>query len=346
MAETERGASDVDIFTMDPTEVVDTDQLPALEDPATEATARPSTAQTAEEAPGEQAPSFVPEDAEITPDVQAKIDAINRKMQANYARRTAALQDREKSVEDMRQSHAVVQRFYSDPQYAAQVLQQRAQQLGMTLTPASGAAPAGQSQGSPSAAAQQRVPESTLAAVNKVFEGSPELAFLAPMIAQVAHEVSQANVQERLAPLQQELATRQQAEEARSKDARNQEIQRALQELEAEGDDWKAYDNDLSDFVEFLTNAVTNHGPLHHPKYGNLMRIVYNVVTGDQRTQAAAQAEAGRRLQRALTNRTSQSTGARSPGVNTQDLIAKAKTPQEKIAIAFRAAYSEVANGR
>lgn len=343
MAEQSSGASLADIFTMDPSATVDTDTIPGLADALTEASERPTTP-AAEDQPQEA--SFIPTEDELSADVQARINEINAKMQRNYANRLKGLQDREKSVEQAREAQTLVQRFYSDPQYAAQVLQQRAQQLGMTLTPATGAAPAGSAPSAPPTTTGTQTPQGMLDKVKEVFADSPELAFLAPRIAQIAWMVSQDNVQQAVSPLQKQAEDSRQRAEQQLAEQREAEFEQLAMELEEDGHDWRAHDDDMAELLQFITNALTNNGSLKHPRYGNLVRLLYNAVTGEQRTQAAAQAEAGRRLQRAVVNRTSPSSPARSPGPNVPDLLKKARTPQEKIAIAFHAALNEHSTAR
>jgi hypothetical protein len=346
MAEESSGASFTDLFSMDPSDVVDDEHLPLREDLDDTADERPTPDAPPED--GAQAqPSFIPDDVEMTPAIQARIDAINAKMQQNYAKRTAGLQDREKSVEDARQAREIVQRFYSDPQYASQVLQQRAQQLGYTLTPASGTPPVGQPPQGVSPATTptgQQMPDWVTAAAHEAFADQPELAFLAPKIAKAAWIISQANVHAATEPLKKDAETRQHEAEALRRQARQAEVQRATAELEADGIDVLAHDEELSGFAEFLRNALSNTGPVTHPKYGNAVRIIYNLATGDRNAQSTAQAEAERRREKATVNRTSQGTAARSPGANIQDLMRKATTPQERVTVAFRDALAQLRN--
>lgn len=322
------------IFDMDPNDTVDADALPALLQSPAQPDAPASDAQgTEEDAPLLEKPQDLP------PELEARWEEERKKHQRTYSKAQARLREREKSIATYRQKAELVDRFYSDPTYAAQTMQQMAQQLGYTLTRANGQ-PAQQSQQGQQAHSQGQatqgggqIPDWVNRMASEAVTDNPDLAFLAPIIAKAAWSITNAATE----PLQQEAEARRKADEDRRTQDRQAEFERLALELEEQGVDWREHEEEMTERLNFLRAALTNQGSWSHPRYGNVLQLLHTWVAGPK----AAQAEAGRRLQQAMQNRTSTGTATRSPGVNTQQLIRDAKTQQEQFAIAFRAALAE-----
>jgi hypothetical protein len=330
MAEEQTDSTTLDVFSMDPNGTVDLESL------TTQGQQEDTQSATApdEQGTGEDALELAKPEG-LSPELDERWEQERRKMQRGYSKAMNRVKDREKSVDTYRQKAEMVDKFYSDRAYAAQTIQQMAQQLGYTLTPASGQPQPGQPaqpQGQQQRGGEQ-MPEFVSRAAQEAVQDNPDLAFLAPIIAKAAWNISQAAT----APLQQEAADRRKADEDRRLEDRRTEYERLRMELEEDGIDLDEHDEQLAEFVNFVRGALTNTGPWSHPRYGNLLRFFHGAVVGPQ----AAQAEARTRLQKAVVNRTSTGAPTRSAGVNTEQLIRDAKTQDERFGIAFRAALAE-----
>lgn len=333
MAELDNGTTAPELFRMDPNSAIDAETLGQVVAEPQEA--GPASAPAPEASAAEDA-FDVEKPADLPPELEARWEEERKKWMRNYQRQLSRVKDREKSVDTYRTKAEMVDRFYADPQYAAQTIQAMAQQLGYTLTPATGrSAPQRGTEGSQSVSpdASTAMPEYVRQAAENAFADTPDLKFLAPTIAQVAWAISQATT----APIQADLLRRTQEEEARQAEARNAEFERIALELEQQGVDWREHEDEMTERLEFLQRAL-NGGPQEHPKFGSVMQLLYNWTTGNRQ----AQAEAGRRLRSTMQNRTSAGTATRSPGVNTEQLIREAKSPQEQWKIAFQAARAEL----
>lgn len=223
----------------------------------------------------------------------------------------------EAEVRSLRQKAALVDRFYSDPTYALQQIQQVAQRLGYAVTkPGEARAPE----------APAAVPQWAQDAAQQALAGDQELQFLAPVIAKAAYAITQ----QQMAPLHEQAQAQQTA-------ARQLEFEAMAQALEADGADWRQHEEDMMQRLAFLRQAV-NGGTLNHPRYGSLLKLLYQWTTGER----GAQVEAGKRMQRALTNRSSAGQARAQPPVDVQQLITEAKSPQDKWDVAMKQALAEV----
>ena len=218
----------------------------------------------------------------------------------------------------LREQAQAYQSFMTDPAFAREVVQRRAQQLGLQV----GTPPAQQ----PAAPETQDPPADY---VQRVAQGlAPELQFMAPQIAKATWLATQATI----APLRQEQdSLRQQAQQ--------QTYEQMARQLESEHPGWQQYEDTMLDLLGFLRTALTQQGPMTHPKHGSALQLLYRLASGD----AHATAQAGRRMQQALRNGTSTSRGVgeRAAGVDVQTLIAKAPTSQSKWQLAMRHALRE-----
>ena len=247
------------------TAVEETPELPLDETPADTPTSEPAPTPEPTETPAPTEESFLKD-----PDLLAKIRAnkdLNHffgKMQGAY---TKDRQERKAAYE----AAQTVQRFYSDPAYADQVMQARAAQLGYQLVKP------GQGNGPPSAANGQAntVPSELVNDLKTAF--GPELGWMAEKMAPAIYGYTQRMLQ----PLQQQTQqTARQTLEA--------EFEKAESEMDAKYPGWDAKEQDLSALLGWLQN-----GKPMHPTYGNryeaLLKL-HDVLNGNAiGTQAALQ---------------------------------------------------------
>jgi hypothetical protein len=218
-------------------------------------------------------------------------------------------------LQQLRSQAQVAQRFANDPEFARQVLRERAQQLGLEITEPTRQSP--QPQGPPA-----DYVETVRASL------SPELQFLAPQIASATWTATQAAV----APLRQQ-------QEQQTNRERQTTYEAMARDLSTEAPGWEAQEEEMLAILGFLRGAIQGSGPMTNPKYGSALKLLYRLASGD----AQATATAGRRMGQALRNgtRTSNGGGTRQAGPDLETMIGKAKTSQDKWALAFRHALRE-----
>ena len=249
----------------------------------------------------------------VSEDVKAQLKATWKRMHGGY---TKALQ-RSKGAQEAAE---LVNRFNTDADFAQQVLQTRAQQLGLTL-------------GKPDAKAADSMTQGVKAPAELVEamrgELPTEMQWMAPMLAKVfvlGQQQSSAPTNERLAQL-----------EAERQAQRDQESSSAWEAAEAEMDEkyplWREQEDDLVALANFITGDR-----LTHPKYGNKIELVFKLLNGD----TMARGEVARRMSQGARNRITTGSTSRVNQDNTQELIKKAKTPQEKWKIAAQAAVEHL----
>lgn len=246
------------------------------------------------------------------------------RMTQAHNRRLDAIKEREAELGQLEQKADVVDRFYSDPQYAQQVIQQMAGQLGMQLVP-QGQQPVGTT-----AQTGQGMTDSVLDKANAAFAERPDLQFLAPMVAKVAQAIAEEKAQEAVQPFRQQ-------QEAQAQQHRRQEYQQAVGQLSEQVPGWEEHEDDMLSVWQFLQQAAQG-GSMLHPRYGSVLGLLHRLATGD----AAATAEAGRRMQRSLTSRTTTGSAAPAPAPNVLEQIANTDDRQGKWGLAFRDALATV----
>ena len=249
------------------------------------------------------------------------------RMTQAYNKRLEALKGQTKDVDSLREKAAALDRLSTDPVYARQMVQHMAQQLGLSLTPDT-AAPRSAAGSARREARTTDVPAHVLEAVEAALGDEPSLAFMAPVVAKAAWAVAQQSV----APLHEE---RQQQQTRQRQD----EYTQLTSQLSASAPGWEAYEDDMHGRLQFLRAAVSGQGPLSHPQYGNVLELLYRWTAGEAR----ATGEAGKRMQRALTNKTTTGAAAPAKGPSTEALIAQAPSAQDKWQIAFQAGLAEAA---
>jgi hypothetical protein len=254
-------------------------------------------------------------------DIPADLQDLHQQLTESYHTRLADLRSREQRLEQTQQRAQAFDRLTTDPAFARDVFAR----LGLgTATPG---------QASPDAAPPQTgdVPPHVLAAVQQAIGADEHLQFLVPALAKAAWAVSQQTV----APLHQERREQQTRE-------RQDEYTQMSQQLSETSPGWEQYEGDMHQRLQFLQQALSGKGPLSHPKYGSVLQLLYRWASGE----AKAAGEAGRRMQRAVTNRTTTGQAGRTQGPSTAELIAQAPSRQDKWRIAFQAGMAEAAAPR
>lgn len=214
-----------------------------------------------------------------------------------------------------RSNAAVVQRFNTDPDFARQVVLQRARELGLQV------------QAPPPFPQQPQAPPQ--AYIDTIRQSLPqELHFLSDPIAKATWTATQAQV----APLRQQQAQVESQQRQSTYDAMSRE-------LSQEAPQWTNFENEMLEILGFLRGAVNGEGPMTHQKYGSALKLLYRLASGD----ASATANAGRRMQQALRagTRTSSGGGTRASGPDLATMIQKAPNSQAKWGLAFRSALRE-----
>lgn len=214
-------------------------------------------------------------------------------------------------VASWQQAHHILENLRTNPQAMRNFILAQAQQMGLRVVEPS------------------QIPvEPPSDYVETVKQSLPtELQFLAPHLATATWRATEAKI----APLQ-----RQQQEQ--SAQQRQTHYESMARELTSESPGWERYEDSMLEILGFLRDALAGTGQMSHPKYGSALKLLYRLASGD----AQAAATAGRRMQQALRSSTRGSAGAgRSASPNVEELIAKAKSPQQKWDLAFQAAMRE-----
>jgi len=206
------------------------------------------------------------------------------------------------------------ERFANDPDFARQVVLARAAQLGLQVAP-------------PQQPQAPKAPAMPTGYVEQIADTLDQpMKFLAPQIAKATWEATQAAL-EPVRQQQQQQVQRQQSET----------YEGMVRELAQESPGWERYEDEMLDILTFLKDSF-NGGKMSHPKHGNVLRLLYRMASGD----GAAIAQANRRQAQAVRNQTRTSSAAsRGEGPDLQMLLGKAKTSQDKWAMAYRHALRE-----
>ena len=208
----------------------------------------------------------------------------------------------------------VVQRFNADPAFARQVILERAQQLGLQLVPPR-----------EEPARPQGPPADYVETVRASL--SPELQFLAPQIAGATWTATQSAIE----PVRQQ-------QQAQQRQQRESGYQAMARELSSEAPGWERHEDEMLGILSFLRGVVEGTGSMTHPKYGSALKVLYRLASGD----AAATAQAGRRMQQALRSGTRTSTGGgRGQGPDLAAMLEKAPNDQARWRMAYQHALRE-----
>ena len=217
----------------------------------------------------------------------------------------------------LREKAAVVDRFYADRNFAQQTLVQWAAQNGFQLLPIGQQASGQQPQAR--ATVNGGPPPELVEACKQA--RPPELQWMAESDAAsvwAAQQFMMKPYQE-----QQRAAQQQQVDQA---------FEEAAAELREKAPDWEQKEPELSQLWDFLTSSQ-----MRSPKFGNKLELLWNMLNGN----ATAVAEAVKRQQSAVKNRSSSSMGSTRTVNNLQDRIRKAPNSRDAFKLAAEAALEK-----
>jgi len=214
---------------------------------------------------------------------------------------------------------AMVDRFNSDRNFAQQTLVQWAAQNGFQLLPiGQQAAPQGQ-QGQARQGPQSQVPPELVEIVRASLP--PELQWMAE-----SQAASQWAAQQFAMKPYQEQQIQQRQEQA------NQQWEDAAAELREKAPNWEERESEMTELWDYLTSPQ-----MRHPKFGNKIEMLWNVLNGNQ----SATANAVDRMNRAVKNRSGSSMGSTRTVSNLQDRIRNAPSKHDAFALAKQAALEK-----
>lgn len=202
---------------------------------------------------------------------------------------------------------ATIQRFWNDPDYATQVIQQRAQQLGYSLTKAEARAIAAQGGGAAAGGDPGDLPA--------------ELSWMRPFL----EKAIQSGVERRLQPIQQHART----QEVSAKTAEYDDLATELAET-APG--WEAHEDDMSSLLSFLQGPA-----LRDRRWGSKLALLHALVTG----QGHAVATLARRTADAARSRSTTGQPGRTVAPNLSEQIRKAPSQNDAWKLAEQAGLEE-----
>ena len=161
-------------------------------------------------------------------------------------------------------------------------------------------------------------------AVEEAFAGS-DVGFLKP---EIQNAISKA-MEKIIKPIE-EMTQREKETQRRTI------IQSVETQMDQDFPNWRAHNDEMQEVGNFLRSAL-NGGNVNHPKYGNLYKMAYQIVTGEGKATATA----ARRLSGAARNSTrTGGTGTARPDVGKK--IKSAENRDSQIEIALDAAIAEL----
>lgn len=238
-----------------------------------------------------------------------ELQPIWKKMQATYTKKM-------QGIKEYKQKAEIIDRFNTDPQFAQNLLQQTAQQMGFTLTRAEARAIA---QAQPK---DLDVPDEIVASIESKLP--QELKWMAGTLA----SATLSGLKAASAPREQQEAQDRQ----RETEARYDEM---AEQLATKAPGWEEHEDDMNDMLNFLQS-----GELQHKRFGSKLELLYNLVNNN----GLATRQAITRMQGAARNRisTSQNTTGTVTS-NYLDKMMKAPTKQTAFQIATEHALEELA---
>ena len=210
---------------------------------------------------------------------------------------------------------ALIDRFWADPTFARQSIEQWAQQQGVTLTFGDGTTAA-----RPTTTGTAGVPADFIAAVEA--ELPPELKWMARPLAASTWK-AQGHL---IAPF---------IKETRAKEAsgRTAEYDEMAEELTATAPGWEAREDEMAELLDFL------RGPeMRSRRWGSKLQLLHGLVTGN----ASATREAVRRMGEAARSRTATGVPGRSTAPNIAERVRVAKTDHDAWKLAAEHAVEEL----
>lgn len=281
-------------------------------------------AETGESPPQAPAPPAAPpaSDAAAFPetftnpaDLPPELRTIYGKMHKSYEKIVA-------KARGVTEKAALVDRFYSDPQFATETVQQWAAQQGFALTKREAAAAATEAMRGtqPPATRGARVPDELVEAI--AAELPPELQWLARPLAASNWKAHQAT----MGPV---LETR----EREARDSRTQEYETLAEELSEAAPGWEEHEEDMAAILDFLTSKA-----LRHKRWGSKLALLHTLATG----QGTAVREATRRMGEAARSRTTTGQSGRTMAPNVTERVLKARSTGDALQIAVEHAREQL----
>lgn len=249
---------------------------------------------------GEQPVESGQEEPEFTRPIEGLPDALKgewekhrRGMQRSYTKSLEKLRARETELEERGSRYGEVDRFYNDPSFAQQLVNEWASKNGYQLV--------GQN-----AVNEPQVPQHVLKAVEASLP--KELQWMAPHIAKAQMAA--------LAPFaqQQQQATQSQ---------REAEINAHFDQLSETDPGWEEHEDDMLELFEYLQSAN-----LTHKRFGSKAKLLLNIVKGN----ADAIKEATSRMRNAVKHKGT-TPAASSGEPNVTDRVRKANTDADAWAL-------------
>lgn len=244
-----------------------TDQLkrgPSAESPAPETVETPAETPatppaTAEETVEDLRTMTDEEIAALPAELQTEAKALRKRFQAAYTKKTMGLAE-------IRRKAEILDRFDSDPEFQAQVIQAVQQRRGPATppTPPDLAAPAGPG-----------IPPALVEMAKKSLP--PEMQWMAESQAAFGWQLVQAMNQHLIQPLQQAQTQAQQAREA-------EQYHRAEAAFAERTPGWEAHQDDMVDVLTYLKSPA-----LDHPRWGPKHDLLFRLTQGDKAEQRAVE---------------------------------------------------------
>jgi len=243
-----------------------------------------------------------------------EVQPIFKAMQAAYTKKMQGIAETMKKGE-------LVDRFYSDPSFADQALQQWAAQRGYQIVP-SGHQPQQQGQGQPGRASPQIVE-----ALKQSLP--PELQWMSESLGPALSQVLNQQMQQVIQPLNQY-----QQQQVRMQ--RESEYDRHAEELSGQIPHWQEHEDTMAEINAFLLSPA-----MSHPKFGNKLQLLYNAATAN----AQSMAKATQRMADAVKNRSTQARNGSRPPVDIGKTVAGAKTSDDAFKLAAQHALKQHGRG-
>jgi hypothetical protein len=239
-------------------------------------------------------------------------------LKPHWKRMHAAYTKTREDLKRGREAYSTIQRFYNEPDYQLQILQQAATQRGLRLSSAAEQAQAQHGQTPNSAAVQ--APSDFVERIKGQL--APELQWMAPQLAASQWAAIQPLIQERQ---QEKLA------------AKTQELEQAQAEFTQQMPGWETEEEDMNAVLEWLQSGTPKH-----QRWGNRYAALHKLTLMLKGHNGHAVQEAANRMAEAARSRTTSSQAVRAAGDTFTDRIRKASNRHEAFEVAQQQAIEEL----
>lgn len=255
---------------------------------------------------GDETPEFAKPISNLPDELKSEWEKHRRGMQRSYTKVLEKLRAKEAELNERAQKYENVDKFYSDADFANQIVEEWAKQNGVSLV--RGGKSGDSTKVSPD------VPKHLLEAAEASLP--PELKWMAPHLAKFQWTA--------MAPIEKE-------KEQKALKEREKEVDSILEELSADNPGWEEHEDDLMELLEFMRSDN-----LTHKRFGSKPKLLLGLLTGN----ANAIKEATNRMRQALKHKAT--TPAAGTGMsNIFDRVRKAKSTNDAWAEAKKAALNE-----